>query len=152
MNLKKFITYTFIGSLPWCFALGYFGIKLGQNWGIIEGYFHILDIIIEIGILGIILYLIYKYAGKSKLTILKEGDKMRSRYSMLLGAGIVISLFFLVTLVNSSNATYLTYIFAGILLVGGYIATYTSNIKKSRVALIGRAGSIYIINCLSVIY
>ena len=55
---------------------------------------------------------------------------------MLLGAGIVISLFFLVTLVNSSNATYLTYIFAGILLVGGYIATYTSNIKKSRVALI----------------
>ena len=61
---------------------------------------------------------------------------MRSRYSMLLGAGIVISLFFLVTLVNSSNATYLTYIFAGILLVGGYIATYTSNIKKSRVALI----------------
>ena len=72
MDLKKFITYTFIGSLPWCFALGYFGIKLGQNWGIIEGYFHILDIIIEIGILGIILYLIYKYAGKSKLNDIKR--------------------------------------------------------------------------------
>ncbi len=68
--------------------------------------------------------------------ILEEGDKMRSRYSILLGAGTVIGLFFLVTLVNSSSTTYLTYILTGILLVGGYIATYTSNIKKSRVALI----------------
>jgi peptidoglycan/LPS O-acetylase OafA/YrhL len=61
---------------------------------------------------------------------------MKSRYSILLGAGTVIGLFFLVTLANSSNTTYLTFIFTGILLVGGYIATYTSNIKKSRVALI----------------
>jgi peptidoglycan/LPS O-acetylase OafA/YrhL len=65
---------------------------------------------------------------------------MRSRYSILLGVGTVIGLFFLVILVNSSNATYLTYIFAGILLVGGYITTYTSNIKKSRVALIAGLG------------
>jgi membrane protein DedA with SNARE-associated domain len=67
MNFKKFMAYTFIGSLPWSFALGYIGIKLGPNWGLIQGYFHILDIIVEIGILGIILYLIYKYFGKSKL-------------------------------------------------------------------------------------
>ena len=67
MDLKKFITYTFIGSLPWSFALGFIGTKLGPNWGLIQGYFHIFDIIIEIGILGIIIYLIYKYIGKSKL-------------------------------------------------------------------------------------
>jgi len=67
MNFKKFMAYTFIGSLPWSFALGYIGIKLGPNWGLIQGYFHILDIIVEIGILGIILYLIYKSFGKSKL-------------------------------------------------------------------------------------
>lgn len=65
---------------------------------------------------------------------------MKSRYSILLGVGTVIGLFFLVSLVNSSNANYLTYIFAGILLVGGYITTYTSNIKKSRVALIAGLG------------
>jgi membrane protein DedA with SNARE-associated domain len=65
MGLKKFILYTFIGSLPWSFALGYFGTQLGPNWGIIQGYFHILDIIVEIGILGIIVYLIYKYARNS---------------------------------------------------------------------------------------
>jgi membrane protein DedA with SNARE-associated domain len=65
MDLKKFMAYTFIGSLPWSFALGYIGTQLGPNWGIIQGYFHILDIIIGVGILGIIIYLIYKYAGKS---------------------------------------------------------------------------------------
>ena len=66
MDLKKFITYTFIGSLPWSFALGYIGTQLGPNWSMIQGYFHILDIIIGIGIIGIIIYLIYKYMGKSK--------------------------------------------------------------------------------------
>ena len=65
MDLKKFAVYTFIGSLPWTFALGYIGIKLGPNWGIIQGYFHILDIIVGIGLLGIIGYLIYKYKIRS---------------------------------------------------------------------------------------
>ena len=53
---------------------------------------------------------------------------------------IVIGLFYFVTMVNSSNSDYMTYIFTAILLVGGYITTYTSNIKKSRVALIAGLG------------
>ena len=65
---------------------------------------------------------------------------MKSRYSILLGVGTVMGLFFLVTMVNSNNTTDLTYIFTGILLVGGYITTYTSNIKKSRLALIAGIG------------
>jgi len=65
MDLKKFAVYAFIGSLPWTFALGCIGIKLGLNWGIIQGYFHILDIIVGIGLLGIIGYLIYKYKIRS---------------------------------------------------------------------------------------
>ena len=65
---------------------------------------------------------------------------MKSRYSILLGLGTVIGLFFLVTLFNSNNAIDLTYIFTGVLLVGGYLTTYTSNIKKSRVALIACIG------------
>ena len=65
---------------------------------------------------------------------------MKSRYSILLGIVTVIGFFFLVTMIDSNNATYLTYIFTGILLVGGYITTYTSNINKSRVALIAGLG------------
>ena len=61
MDLKKFIVYTFLGSLPWTFALGYIGVQLGPHWDIIKGYFHILDIIVVIGIIGVLTYLIYKY-------------------------------------------------------------------------------------------
>ncbi len=66
MDLKKFIIYTFIGSLPWTFALGYIGVQLGDSWDIIRGYFHILDIIVVIGIIGVLAYLIYKYRNRSE--------------------------------------------------------------------------------------
>ncbi len=61
MDLKKFVTYTFLGSLPWTFALGYIGVQLGPHWELIKGYFHILDIIVAMGVIGVIAYLIYKY-------------------------------------------------------------------------------------------
>ncbi|WP_176720324.1 MULTISPECIES: DedA family protein [Methanobacterium] len=61
MDLKKFTIYTFLGSLPWTFVLGYIGVQLGPHWSIIKGYFHILDIIVVICIVGALAYLIYKY-------------------------------------------------------------------------------------------
>ncbi len=32
MRFLPFQVYTFVGSLPWCFALAYLGLKLGQQW------------------------------------------------------------------------------------------------------------------------
>jgi membrane protein DedA with SNARE-associated domain len=32
MPLWRFHIYTFLGSWPWCFVLGYVGMKLGQGW------------------------------------------------------------------------------------------------------------------------
>jgi membrane protein DedA with SNARE-associated domain len=32
MDLKKFVVYTFAGSLPWCIGLAYIGQKLGEKW------------------------------------------------------------------------------------------------------------------------
>jgi len=40
MPLPKFIVYTFIGSLIWCYLLAYVGMKLGENWVSLEHYFH----------------------------------------------------------------------------------------------------------------
>jgi membrane protein DedA with SNARE-associated domain len=65
MDIKKFVIYTVIGSLPWCFALGYLGFLLGPQWELIRNYFHILDIIVGIGIVVFIIYLIYKYKYKT---------------------------------------------------------------------------------------
>ena len=61
MDLKKFILYTALGSIPWCFALGYIGVMLGPNWNIIEKYFRYMDILVVIGIIVLAIYLIYKY-------------------------------------------------------------------------------------------
>jgi membrane protein DedA with SNARE-associated domain len=67
MDLKKFVIYTFAGSLPWCFVLGYIGVQLGPRWEIIKGYFHILDVIVVVGIVAFLGYIIYKYKNKVSL-------------------------------------------------------------------------------------
>lgn len=67
MDLKKFVIYTFLGSLPWCFALGYIGVQLGPQWETIKSYFHILDIIVVIGAVAFLVYIIHKYWNKDSL-------------------------------------------------------------------------------------
>ena len=43
MNFARFNIYTFLGSLPWCFALAYAGMKLGERWETLGPYFHRFD-------------------------------------------------------------------------------------------------------------
>lgn len=43
MNFLRFNIYTFLGSLPWCWALAYAGLKLGANWDALSPYFHRFD-------------------------------------------------------------------------------------------------------------
>ena len=52
MPFGKFCLYTFLGSLPWSFALTYAGIVSGGNWRILEPYFRKFDW--AIGILGVL--------------------------------------------------------------------------------------------------
>jgi membrane protein DedA with SNARE-associated domain len=54
MNLKKFVIYTFMGSLPWCLGLAYAGQKLGEQWDknpTLKTLFHRFDFVI--GIIGV---------------------------------------------------------------------------------------------------
>ncbi|PYV26979.1 MAG: alkaline phosphatase [Acidobacteria bacterium] len=48
MNFLRFNVYTFLGSLPWCLALAYAGLKLGERWTILRQYFHRFDTVILI--------------------------------------------------------------------------------------------------------
>jgi membrane protein DedA with SNARE-associated domain len=48
MNVLRFHLYTFLGSLPWCWVLAYAGLKLGERWTTLRGYFHRFDTIIGI--------------------------------------------------------------------------------------------------------
>jgi membrane protein DedA with SNARE-associated domain len=56
MNLKRFVIYTFAGSLPWCLGLAYVGQKLGEKWNqddTLKTWFHRFDFVI--GIVGVLL-------------------------------------------------------------------------------------------------
>jgi membrane protein DedA with SNARE-associated domain len=48
MNVPRFHIYTFLGSLPWCWVLAYAGLKLGERWTTLRGYFHRFDTVIGI--------------------------------------------------------------------------------------------------------
>jgi len=61
MNFPKFALYSFVGSIPWCFALTYIGFMLGANWMIIRKYGDILDIIVGIGVIIFLGKLVYDY-------------------------------------------------------------------------------------------
>lgn len=69
MNFYKFVTYTFAGSLPWCFLLGYAGKKTGDNWEILGAYFHKFDIVI-----GIIIVLSIIWFVRRHIEIRKKGE------------------------------------------------------------------------------
>ena len=48
MHFGRFVAYSFIGSVPWCYFLAYVGKVLGQKWDSIRGYFHGADAVIGV--------------------------------------------------------------------------------------------------------
>ncbi len=61
MNLVKFSTYTFLGSLIWSGVLVYVGVYLGQKWQTIGGVFHKFDLIIfSLLVFGVLFYVNHK--------------------------------------------------------------------------------------------
>ncbi len=69
MNLKKFIIYTFAGSLPWCLGLAYVGQKLGEQWDKdprLKTLFHRFDFVIGILIVLAATWWIWRHLKHSK--------------------------------------------------------------------------------------
>lgn len=46
MPIVKFTVYTFIGSLIWCWALAWVGLRLGEHWDTLGSWFHRFDAVI----------------------------------------------------------------------------------------------------------
>ena len=46
MALGKFVAYTFVGSLVWCWGLAWIGERLGDHWDSLGMYFHRFDAVI----------------------------------------------------------------------------------------------------------
>ncbi len=60
MPFVKFQLYTFVGSWPWCFALAFAGLKLGETWDrnpVLRHVMHTLDGAVLVTLLvGAVLY------------------------------------------------------------------------------------------------
>jgi membrane protein DedA with SNARE-associated domain len=67
MNFTKFLIYSFVGSVPWCFALAWIGMKLGENWNTLGGYFHKFDFVIVVLIIIGLAWYIRRHLKNKKL-------------------------------------------------------------------------------------
>jgi len=61
MPRGRFHLYTFLGSWPWCFGLGYLGMKLGENWRSLSQYFHRFDAVIGLALVAGVAYFVYSH-------------------------------------------------------------------------------------------
>jgi len=69
MPFGRFCLYTFVGSFPWCLALAYVGLAMGERWPELRYYFHKFDVVIGVVILaGVVawVYLHFSYVRKRK--------------------------------------------------------------------------------------
>lgn len=61
MRFWRFTVFTFIGSLPWCWALAFAGYKLGERWDGLKKYFHQADVLIVAVILAGVAFFIWHH-------------------------------------------------------------------------------------------
>jgi membrane protein DedA with SNARE-associated domain len=64
MNMTRFVLFTFVGSYPWCYALAWIGMKLGERWDRdprLKAVFHRFDLAIGLLIAsGVVLFVWHK--------------------------------------------------------------------------------------------
>lgn len=66
MRFKRFVLYSFVGSVPWTAMLAYVGYWLGDNWEEIKGVFRYLDIVVVIGAFAILVWYVLRRRRNSR--------------------------------------------------------------------------------------
>jgi membrane protein DedA with SNARE-associated domain len=67
MSQVRFHIYTFVGSWPWCFALAYAGMKLGERWHTdprFEQWFHRFHLAVELGLAALIVWFLWAHLSR----------------------------------------------------------------------------------------
>ena len=61
MAMGKFLAYTFLGSLIWCWALAWVGERLGEQWDSLGIWFHRFDALIGAAILAAAAWWVWRH-------------------------------------------------------------------------------------------
>jgi membrane protein DedA with SNARE-associated domain len=70
MPQMKFHIYTFVGSWPWCFALAYVGMKLGQAWDTdprFHAWFHRFHLSVEIALVVSAVWFVWTHVNRVRV-------------------------------------------------------------------------------------
>jgi membrane protein DedA with SNARE-associated domain len=68
VNIYRFMLYTFLGALPWCYLLAYIGVKMGEQWEHLRDYFHQFDIVIGLCLALALGYFLWSHWPKRRVT------------------------------------------------------------------------------------
>lgn len=63
MPLAPFLLYTAVGATMWNGFLTYLGVRLKENWRLIQQYTHILDVFVGVALLAGLAYFVWKFKG-----------------------------------------------------------------------------------------
>lgn len=74
MPFVKFTVYTFLGCLPWTFALTWAGFLLGENWETFLKYGEPVSIAIGVVLLGLLVWWLVRRARAKKRASVDGGD------------------------------------------------------------------------------
>jgi membrane protein DedA with SNARE-associated domain len=66
MPLIPFILYTLVGATLWNGFLTYLGVRLKENWQVIQHYTHILDYFVVAALISAVVYLVWKLRNARK--------------------------------------------------------------------------------------
>ena len=61
MNMGKFVAYTFVGSLIWCWVLAYAGMKTGEHWESLKVYFHEFHYVIAAAAIIFVVWYVWRH-------------------------------------------------------------------------------------------
>ena len=67
MSQLRFHIYTFVGSWPWCYALAYVGMKLGEKWNTdprFEQAFHRFHLAVELALLAGMIWFVWSHLSR----------------------------------------------------------------------------------------
>jgi membrane protein DedA with SNARE-associated domain len=69
MPQLRFHIYTFVGSLPWCFALAYAGMRLGRAWHTdprFEEWFHRFHLAVELALVAGLVWFVWSHVDRGR--------------------------------------------------------------------------------------
>lgn len=68
MKIGQFSFYTFVGALPWCYALTLAGVKMGSNWEMIREKLHNFDLLMAVVVVALIALYVWRHLKQKQNT------------------------------------------------------------------------------------